>query len=271
MGTAAIGLFDSGWGGLSIALAVRAALQAHPLLYVGDHAWCPYGRLAPGAIEHRSLAMAGVLVDRGSRVVVVACNTASATALDAVRRAFPGVPVVGVVPAVKPAAAASRSNRIAVLATAATAHSPYLAALIADHATGATVDVVAASRLVGYVERGETRGPAIERVLGELLGPSLARGADAVVLGCTHFPFLREALRRVCGSGVALIDSGDAVARQVRRVAPPAAPSDVPPRFDLLTTGDPGLAETAAAILLGETRPVDRAEVQPRSARLAAG
>lgn len=162
-------------------------------------------------------------------------------------------------PAVKPAAALTRSGRIAVLATPAMAAGPYLAGLVADHAPGMAVDVVAAPGLVEFVERGETGGPAVDAALRDLLGPSLAAGADAVVLGCTHYPFLRPALAVVCGPGVALIDSGDAVARRLRQVLPGAVGNGSPDgcgRIDLLTTGDVDWVSSVASPLLGQDKSV---------------
>jgi glutamate racemase len=249
-----VGLFDSGWGGLSVALAIRAELPGQDLVYVGDHAWCPYGGRDAATIRTRSVALARRLAGRGCRAIVAACNTASSLALDDVRAAVPGVPVVGVVPAVKPAAAGSRAGRIAVLATPATAAGSYLSRLVADHAPGIHVRVVPAPGLVDLVERGETDGPTVEGALRSLLGPSLAAGADAVVLGCTHYPFLRPAIERVCGPGVAVIDSGEAIARRVRDVlGEGVASSDASARFDLLTTGNRDAVAPTAGRLLGRS------------------
>jgi glutamate racemase len=250
---APVGLFDSGWGGLSVALAIRAALPGQDLVYSGDHAWQPYGERDEDTIRRRSVALARDLAGRGCRAIVVACNTASATALDDVRAAVPHLPVVGVVPAVKPAAARSRSGRVAVLATPATARGSYLAALIADHAPGMAVDVVAAPGLVEFVERGETHGPAVEAALGILLGPSLAAGADTVVLGCTHYPFLRPAIERVCGSGIAVIDSGEAIARRLRAVVGDEGRQDIAiGRLRLFSTGRLESVAGIASKLLGQ-------------------
>ncbi len=258
---AVVGLFDSGWGGLSVALAIRAALPALGLCYLGDHAWCPYGGRDAATIRARSLALAAAMARRGCVAVVVACNTASSVALADLRAALPGLPIVGVVPAVKPASALTRSGRIAVLATPATAGGAYLAGLVAEHAPGLAVDVVAAPGLVEFVERGETGGLAVEAALRNLLGPSLAAGTDAVVLGCTHYPFLREALANVCGPGVALIDSGEAIARRLRQLLGSGYGLDdavATGRLDLLTTGDPEEVAPVAARLLGRALPVGR-------------
>lgn len=252
---APVGLFDSGWGGLSVAQVIRAALPGLDLVYLADHAWCPYGDRDPATIRVRAVGLAGELVRRGCRAVVVACNTASSLALADVRAAVPGTPVVGVVPAVKPAAAASRSGRIAVLATPATATGGYLARLVADHAAGVAVDIVPAPGLVAFVERGETGGPAVEAALRPLLAPSLAAGADAVVLGCTHYPFLRPVIERVCGPGVAVVDSGDAIALRLRAVLASTPGGRPDPAFegrlDLMTTGDPASVGPTATKLLG--------------------
>lgn len=253
-----IGLFDSGWGGLSIAAAVRDASPSVDLLYIGDHAWCPYGELDPETIIARSLSLTRWLRDHGTEIVVIACNTASALALGVVREAFPDVPVVGVVPAVKPAAEGSRSGRIAVLATPATAASDYLANLVREHASGADVRIVPAPGLVELVEAGRTGGPDAEAAIRAALGDALDGGVDRVVLGCTHYPFLRGAIAAVAGPGVALIDSGSAIGRRVAALAGEIGRNDGADRggaIRMFTTGDPrevaGVAETLAGHLFG--------------------
>lgn len=249
-----VGLFDSGWGGLSVLAEVRALLPAEPLLYVADHACYPYGGRDPEEIRARSGLLAGELVGRGAKAVVVACNTASSLAIDEVRRVCLGVPVVGVVPAVKPAARASGSGTIVVLATPRTAEGSYLAELIRNHAPAVRVIVVPAPGLVELVEAGDVSGPRVESALDGLLGGPLAAGADQVVLGCTHYPFLRRAIERVVGPGVGVVDSGAAIARRLRGVL--GERGFLAPRggggVRLTTTGDPAVVGPVATRLLGE-------------------
>ena len=259
-----IGVFDSGLGGLSVLREVRAVLPAEDLVYYADCAHCPYGKQSPEAILARSLAITDALVERGAKVVVVACNTASSVALAAVRAAFPGVPIVGLVPAVKPAVAATRSGRIGVLATPRTVAGDLLAALIREHAGATEVHLVPAPGLVDLVETGETTGPKVEAALRPLLAPLRARGVDTLVLGCTHYPFLRTAIRGVVGPEMALVDSGEAIARRTREVLDAHGQRrdrDRVGSLTLLTSGDAEEGGTVASRLLGEPVEVTRLAV----------
>ena len=211
-----IGVFDSGLGGMSVVRELRALLPAEEIVYYADSAHCPYGHRAVPAIAARSSAIAAALIDRGVKLLVVACNTATSVALPTLRTRFPGLPIIGMVPAVKPAAAATRSGRIAVLATPRTLAGDVVPALVRDHASGAEVVLVPAPGLVELVEHGELDGPRVEAALRPLLRPLAAHGIDTLVLGCTHYPFLREATRRIVEPELTIIDSGCAVARRAR-------------------------------------------------------
>ena len=215
---APVGIWDSGVGGLSVLQELQALLPHEEMLYLADGRYCPYGGRSPGEIIDRSLAMTRAVVDRGAKAVVIACNTATTIAITRVREAFPAVPIVGMVPAVKPAAAATRSGRIGVLATPRTATGEVLAALIRQHCPGVTVDTVSAPGLVELVEAGQTSGPEVDAALRPLLAPLRACGVDTLVLGCTHYPFLRDAISEAIGPHVVLVDSGAAVARRTREV-----------------------------------------------------
>lgn len=235
-----IGVFDSGVGGLSVLRALRPILPAEDVLYFADSAHCPYGSLPPAAILARAEAVAATLLDRGAKLLVVACNTASSVALPALRARFPDLPIVGTVPAVKPAAAATRSGRIAVLATPRTVAGPGLAALVRDHAPGLDVVLVPAPGLVELVESGQIAGPRADAALRPLLAPLLARGVDTLVLGCTHYPFLRDAIRAVAGPDLTVIDSGDAIADRTRALLDAddlRNPAPSPGSLILLTSG----------------------------------
>ncbi len=208
-----IGVFDSGLGGLSVLRSLRAMLPVEDVVYYADSAHCPYGVRAPEEILERCAAITDALVERGAKLVVVACNTATSVALQELRARF-GIPIIGLVPAVKPAVAATRSGRIGVLVTPRTACGETLAELIRRHANGTTVITVPAPGLADLVEAGFTAGPEVEGALCPLLKPLLASGVDTLVLGCTHYPFLRDAIRNLVGPDIVVIDSGEAIARR---------------------------------------------------------
>ncbi len=249
-----VGIFDSGWGGLSVAAEVRSLLPGERLLYVADHAFCPYGQRDPVEIRSRCRTLAAALVERGAKAVVVACNTASSLAIEEIRHACAGVPVVGVVPAIKPAAQATTGGVIAVLATPRTAEGAYLARLVREHAPGVRVIVVPAPGLVELVETGETAGARVDAFLRSLLASPLAAGADQIVLGCTHYPFLRAAIARVVGPRVGIVDSGAAIARRLRHVLDEtgALVTGDAGELRLTTTGEPARVSATAALLLGQ-------------------
>jgi glutamate racemase len=214
-----VGVFDSGVGGLSVLREVRRALPRRRLAYVADSAYVPYGTRPPAFIRERALAIGRYLVERrGARVVVAACNTATAHAVDALRSAWPHVPVVGMEPAIKPASAATRTGVVGILATGATLGGERVASLIERNADGIEVVTQACPGLVEQVEAGDLSSPETIALVRRYTAPLLARGADTIVLGCTHFPFLRDAIAQVAGPAVRLIDSGEAVARQTARV-----------------------------------------------------
>lgn len=236
-----IGVFDSGVGGLSVAREIRALLPAETLLYFADTANCPYGGRPLDEIETLALQGASVLVERGAKIVVLACNTATGAALEMLRARL-DVPVVGLEPAVKPAAATSETGSVGVLATAATLRSARFARLVEEYAGGVHVVPQACPGLVELVEEGELSGPRVDEALRPLVEPLRARNVDVVVLGCTHYPFLRASIERLVGPGVRVIDSGAAVARQVDRVLTGISGKAEPPGdpvLHLLTTGDP--------------------------------
>jgi glutamate racemase len=259
---APIGIFDSGVGGLSVAHELRRMLPAERLLYAADTAFCPYGGRPIPEIRARSVTVGRFLVDRGAKVLVVACNTASGAALEALRAELP-IPVVGIEPAVKPAAAATRNGRVGVLATEATLHTDRFDRLMQSYAQGVEVTSIPCPALVELVEHADTTGAHALDVVRETLAPLVAAGVDTVVLGCTHYVFLREPIRDVMGSEVALIDSGVAVARQVGRVLAEreqlAGEGAGGMRF--LTTGDAEAVARVVERLWGEPLDVEHADV----------
>ena len=212
-------MFDSGLGGLSVLRELVRLMPDVDVVYVADSAHVPYGTKPPGFIRERSLAIGRFLLDtQHARGIVVACNTATTHAVAALRDAFPNVPIVGMEPALKPAAAATRSGVVGVLATPATLDGERFADLAQRYTDGVELLTQPSPGLVECVEAGEVNGAESDRLLRLYTGPMLARGADTIVLGCTHYPFLRDALQRVVGPDVTLIDTGAAVARQTKRL-----------------------------------------------------
>lgn len=239
MNSAPIGIFDSGIGGLSVAREIRQHLPAEQLLYFADAAYCPYGGRPLEEIRARSHQVVEELVGRGVKLVVVACNTASGAALESLRERFT-VPIVGLEPAIKPAVARSRNGRVGVLATAATLQTERFHRLVERYGGSAELFQRASPELVELVESGEIEGPEVERFLARTLAPLREADVDTVVLGCTHYPFLRAPIGEVMGAGVEILDSGEAVARQVERVLNQvgAASQEGPGGILLLTSGD---------------------------------
>ncbi len=215
-----IGIFDSGVGGLTVLRAIREELPGESLLYLGDTARLPYGTKSPSTVTRYAIQAARVLADKGIKLLVVACNTASALALDELRTEFEGLPVVGVVePGAEAAAGVSRSGRIAVVSTESTAaHGAYEKAIRAIR-PDAEVTSRGCSLFVALAEEGWSHGPIAEAVAREYLEPVIAEHEpDTLVLGCTHFPVLAETLRKVVGPDLAIVDSAATTARAVRGI-----------------------------------------------------
>jgi glutamate racemase len=221
---APIGVFDSGVGGLSVLRHIRAQLPREHLLYFADSGHAPYGEKTEEFVVERALAVTAFLLDHGARALVVACNTATVAAIKAVRARYPALPVVGVEPGLKPAVAASRNGKIGVLATARTLKGEKFLQLreqisAASHAEFLLQPAVG---LVDLIELGDLEAPAIGAMLERYIAPLLDQGADTLVLGCTHYPFITSGIERVlrehARADVVLIDTGDAVARQLVRL-----------------------------------------------------
>lgn len=240
-----IGLFDSGLGGLSVLRAVRERMPEHNLLYLADSAYCPYGPRPLAEVRDRALACGRWLVGQGAAVVVIACNTATSAAAELLRATLP-VPVVGMEPGLKPAISATRSGRIAVLATSGTLRGERFSGLIERFAGDTQVITVACPDLVRHIEAGDTSSPAVRAALADRLEPLQAQGVDALVLGCTHFPFLRPLIAELAGPRMTIIDTGPAVAAQVERVASSAGVGPSSGRVRCATSGD--LAQVAEAL-----------------------
>ena len=214
-----IGVFDSGLGGLSVLGALADICQSADLVYAADTAHVPYGNKTPQEIRARVLAMGQALINEGCTTLVVACNTATAEAIEALRAAHPRIPVVGVEPGIKPAAIHTQTGQIAVLATAATAKSQRLAQLIARHAPQKTVHIISCHGWATEVEALNLNAPLIIEEINEYLLPLIRHGVDQVVLGCTHYDFLAPTLSRLIEGKAQLVGVASAVARQACKVS----------------------------------------------------
>ena len=248
-----IGVFDSGVGGLSVLAEIRRALPDEDLLYVADSAYAPYGDQALAMIEGRSVAISSFLLTQGAKAIVVACNTATGVAARVLRSRF-AVPVIAMEPAVKPAVARTRSGVVGVLATRRTLMSETFAQLRERLDTSVTILPQACPGLVERVEAGDLDGKHTRALLLSYLAPLLYRSADTLVLGCTHYPHLSATIRDLVGPEIQLLDSGAAVARQVRRrlaeqglIAPPGRPG----RTRFWTSGQPDRIAPVMARLWG--------------------
>jgi glutamate racemase len=215
---ASIGFFDSGVGGVSVWREVRKRLPGCATLYVADNVHLPYGPRSPEQIRLFSYDITGFLLERGARLVVVACNTASAAALHWLREKFK-VPFVGMEPAVKPAAQQTRSGHVGVLATLGTLNGDLFRTTSVRHANTVRLHIQVGEGLVERVEAGQAETPETEQLLRHHLQPMMDAGVDEIVLGCTHYSFLLPVIQRIVPTGVSVIDPAVAVARQVERIA----------------------------------------------------
>jgi glutamate racemase len=265
---APVGIFDSGLGGLSILRHVRAQLPHEHLVYVADTGFAPYGDKPEHVVAERSLAVARFLVERGAKAIVVACNTATISAVRLMRERFPDLPIVGVEPGLKPAAALTRSGKVGVLATERTLAGAKFLQLRDQitEATGAQFLLQPCRGLVDRIELGDADGT--RALLQRYVTPLLDAGADTLVLGCTHYPLVQATIEDVIASAgardVALVDTGEAVARQLVRLLDagrllrPATP-DAPARLEAYTSASATALSAAFNGLIGIDPPVHEA------------
>lgn len=258
-----VGIFDSGVGGLSVLREIRELLPSEALIFVADQAHVPYGPRPLEEVRAFSAAITRYMLSQGAKLVVVACNAASAAALHHLRETFPGVPFVGMEPAVKPAAEHTHSGVVGVLATPATFQGALYASVLERFAQGVTVLQDTCPGLVAQIEAGEIDSPRTRRILESSLQPMLAQGIDTVVLGCTHYPFVIPLIQEIVGDSVRVIDPAPAVARQVERVL---RASNLTNRqgssseLRYLTTGDAARLHILLPRLTGEEGLVDKIE-----------
>lgn len=251
----AIGVFDSGVGGLSVLHHIRQILPNERLIYVADSAHVPYGDKSPAYIEARSLALTRYLLSQGADAIVIACNTATAAAAHTLRVKFNKVPIIGMEPAVKPAVAATKSGVVGVLATVGTLESARFAALLEKYAGHVKIVTQGCPGLVEQVERGHLTEADTRKLIERYTEPLLAQSADTIILGCTHYAFLAPLILDVVGADITLVDTGEAVARQVQRriqIELPHRSSDAA-GVEFFTSGDAEQASRIMSVLWGET------------------
>jgi len=248
----AIGVFDSGVGGLSVLRHIRQTLPDERLIYVADSGHVPYGDKTASYIEQRSIALTRFLISQGADAIVIACNTATAAAAASLRQLFE-LPIIGMEPAVKPAVTATKSGVIGVLATTGTLESARFAALLERY--GGEVEIVTQGcpGLVEQVERGDLHGTKTRELVARYTAPLLDRGADTLILGCTHYPFLAPLIREVAGEGIVLVDTGAAVARHLQRRLQTELPARIAGEASTLfwTSGDAAQATRIMSVLWG--------------------
>jgi glutamate racemase len=255
-----IGVFDSGVGGLSVLREIRRELPHESVVYVADSGHAPYGDRPAAYIQDRSVAVTRALIDRGAKAVVVACNTATGAAVDVLRRSFT-LPIVAIEPAVKPAAAATRSGVVGVMATSVTVASTNLLRLVGQYPAPGGTEMQACPGLAEQVERGDLDSADTRGLVQQYVRPLVDKGADTIVLGCTHYAFLEPLIREVAGPDVRVIDPAPAVARELRRrltVGALLAPEDAVATERYFTTGDPEQGSRVMSELLGRAITVGR-------------
>jgi glutamate racemase len=262
-----IGVFDSGVGGLSVLRAMRAQMPEEAILYFGDQGHVPYGPRSMEQIQNFSEGITKFLLDHHSKLIVVACNTASAAALTYLRGRFPAVSFVGMEPAVKPAAETTKTGRVGVLATPATFQGALYASVVERFAAGVKLFQHTCPGLVSQIEKGDLDSNATRAILEDALLPMLEKNIDTVVLGCTHYPFVIPLIEQIVGENVRVIDPAPSVAKQVKRLLeaggmnvigistrqPQGRVSSV--RF--FTSGAPSEMKSILPILLGESGEVE--------------
>jgi len=254
-----IGVFDSGVGGLTVLGEIRRRLPGEDILYLADQAHVPYGPRSKAQVKGFSEGIVQFLLGRGAKLIVVACNTASAAALSFLRRNFPEVPFVGMEPAVKPAAERTVSGVVGVLATPATFQGELYHRTVERFARDVTVLQHTCPGLVEEIELGRIRSQGTRDILEGALEPMLNRGVDKIVLGCTHYPFVIPVIKEIVGPEVQVIDPAPAVARQVVRMLEErelCRERRRGGRVTYLTSGDPAeLGQVLTNLTGAESRP----------------
>ncbi|MBC7878721.1 MAG: glutamate racemase [Anaerolineales bacterium] len=250
-----MGVFDSGVGGLSVLKAMREQMPAENIIYFGDQEHVPYGARSMEEIQKFSEGITQFLLDKNSKLIVVACNTASAAALTYLRQRFLDVSFVGMEPAVKPAAEITKTGKVGVLATPATFQGALYASVVERFGTGVELFQDTCPGLVSRIEKGELDTDATRTILENALHPMLEKNIDTVVLGCTHYPFVIPLIQQIVGKDVRVIDPAPSVAKQAKRLLEAdgmRSISDTKGNIQYFTSGDISVVESVLPKLLQE-------------------
>jgi len=256
-----VGIFDSGVGGLSVLRAIRQELPGEDILYLGDQAHIPYGPRSKDQIRTFATGITRFLLSQGAKLIIVACNAASAAALHHLRESFPEVAFVGMEPAVKPAAETTHTGKVGVLATPTTFAGELYASVVERFAQHVEIFKSTCPGLVEQIEAGALDSPKTRKILEDALSPMLAAGIDTIVMGCTHYPFVIPLIEDITGPGVRTIDPAPAIARQARRLLlrqDLLNPGNTMGKMQFFTSGDPNALDGLLPYLLGETGPVEQ-------------
>lgn len=250
-----IGIIDSGVGGLSIWKEIVSQLPLESTIYIADSKNCPYGIKSESEVCKLSPRLVQFLIDSKVKLVVIACNTISVYCVDKLRKKFPSVPIVGVVPVVKTAAEHSKNRKIGILATTSTVKSDYEKKLIQTFAKGCEVISLGTKKLVPFVEQGDVSSKRLQKIIKKELQIFIEKKIYTLVLGCSHFPFLRDTIQKIVGPQVEILDSAGAIARQVRRVLTNnnLLSEKNSSKHQFFTTGDAEQFKKVAKKLIGDT------------------
>ena len=258
-----IGIFDSGIGGLSVLRVIRLQMPEESVIYFGDQGHIPYGPRQMEQIRDFSEAITNFLLERNAKIIIVACNTASAAALKYLREKFPAVQFVGMEPAVKPAAEITQTGKVGVLATPATFQGALYASVVERFANGVELFQNTCNGLVQQIEQGNLTGDKTRKILEDALYPMIEKNIDTVVLGCTHYPFVIPLIQEIVGEKVRVIDPAPAVAKQVKRLLEAGGmrnDSSNVGQIKFYTSGDPNELKSQLPVLLGDDGEVYRAD-----------
>jgi len=255
-----VGVFDSGVGGLSVLRAVRALMPEESILYFGDQGHVPYGRRSMEQIQNFSEGITKFLLNLDAKIIIVACNTASAAALTYLREYFSAVSFVGMEPAVKPAAEQTHTGKVGVLATPATFQGALYASVVERFGAGVELFQHTCPGLVDQIEKGDLDSKVTRAILVDALHPMLEKNIDTVVLGCTHYPFVIPLIRQIAGDNVRVIDPAPSVAKQAKRLLEAQGMTNlsmVRASVHFFTSGDAPAMRSMLPVLLGESGEVE--------------
>lgn len=256
--TRPIGVFDSGVGGLSILKELKKLLPKENYIFVADQLNVPYGEKSKKELENITLKICKFLASKNTKIIVAACNTATCYALKYLR-ANVKIPIIGTVPAVKPAAEKSKKGVIGIISTPATSKSQYLKNLIETYAKNVKVVNIGCFGLENAVEKGELNSPTVKKILEKYLSQIKKSGADIIVLGCTHYPFLKSQIKKVSGENITLIDSGKAIAKHTKNTLLNLNVFNKSGgKTKYYTTGGPELFSKVASVLLKKSIKADK-------------